>query len=319
MDKIVNFTIDEELKDQRLDLAIVAAKPDMTRSKIQSLIKSYDILCNNKKSLPKYKTKEGDVITIKQSDKNNPNKQYDAEDIKLNIVFKDDNILIINKPINMVVHPGIGNYHGTILNGLLYHYPHQKNVPRCGIVHRLDKDTTGLMMIARTQIAYDNLTLQLTKREITRKYQAVVQGEPICGDTIDLPIGRHHLDRQKFAVKNGGKFAITHFRVQKKYSGFTLLDVKLETGRTHQIRVHLSHMRLPIIGDQTYGARLKLPKKCPDDLASTLREFKHQALHAYSLSLKNPTDNEIISFDAPPPCDMQQLIDKLTINTERGA
>ncbi|RLA08177.1 MAG: RNA pseudouridine synthase [Gammaproteobacteria bacterium] len=311
MDKIDILTIDESLQGMRLDLSILKARPAMTRSKIQSLIKTGYIACNNGQKKAKYITQINDTITIEQNYKNNPNSQYDAEDIQLNIVFEDENILIINKPVNMVVHPGVGNYHGTILNGLLYHYSQQKNVPRCGIVHRLDKDTTGLMMIARTQMAYDNLIEQLTNREISRKYQAIVQGEPICGDTVDLPIGRHHIDRQKFTIRNGGKFAITHFSVKQKYSGFTLLDIRLETGRTHQIRVHMSHIKLPILGDKTYGARLKLPKNCPTELATLLRSVQNQALHAYSLTLKNPTDGNIISLNIPLPDNMQQLINEL--------
>ena len=236
---------------------------------------------------------------------------HDAEKISLNIIFEDEQIIIINKPVGMVVHPAIGNHSNTLLNALLYHAPQLANLPRAGIVHRLDKDTSGLLVIAKTLEAQTTLVKQLNRRKITREYEAIVQGVLTGGGTISEPIGRHPRQRIKMAVVEGGKEAVTHYWVIERFNAYTHIKVKLETGRTHQIRVHMASHHHPIAGDQTYGGRMKLPKGASEELIEGLRQFKRQALHAKRLAFLHPMTNEETSFEAPLPNDIKHLLELL--------
>jgi len=233
------------------------------------------------------------------------------QDIPLNIIHEDEALLVINKPAGLVVHPAPGNPDRTLVNALLHYCPALAELPRAGIIHRIDKDTTGLMVVAKTLTAHTQLVQQLQAREIKREYLALVKGEMISGSSIDQPIGRHPSQRTKMAVVGKGKPAITHYRIKQRFGHYTLLHVQLETGRTHQIRVHLAYIHHPIVGDPTYGGRLQFPKDISEDLQQTLTHFKRQALHAWRLTLDHPVSKQQLSFQAEPPADFVKLIDQL--------
>jgi 23S rRNA pseudouridine1911/1915/1917 synthase len=287
--------------------------PDYSRSQISNWIKSGAITMNQKPCKPKDKTSEGDQIDI-NVDLNLMDNNFEhcaPEEIPLTIVFEDDELLVLNKPANMVVHPGAGNREHTLVNALLHHAPSLHHLPRAGIIHRLDKDTTGLLVIAKTLIAHTSLVRQMQAREIQRHYLALVQGHLISGGTLDTGFGRHHRNRLKMTVMEHGRQAITHYAIKKQYQDFTLLDVKLMTGRTHQIRVHLAHIHHPVVGDQLYGGRMRFPAQASDELKTQLQEFKRQALHACSLSFCHPKTDEILTLTAPLPDDFQFLLNTL--------
>jgi 23S rRNA pseudouridine1911/1915/1917 synthase len=233
---------------------------------------------------------------------------YLAEDIALDIVYEDDTLLVINKPVGLVVHPGSGNWEGTLLNALLHHASQLAEVPRAGIVHRLDKDTSGLLVVAKTLIAQTHLVRQLQARSVKREYLALVYGELSRDGTVDEPIGRHHVQRVKMAVTERGKPAITHYQVEMQFPGCTLLRCRLETGRTHQIRVHMAHIKHPLVGDTVY---LKGPQKCVPELRELLNGFPRQALHATRLALEHPVTGEEMGWHAPLPRDMVQLLQQI--------
>jgi 23S rRNA pseudouridine1911/1915/1917 synthase len=220
----------------------------------------------------------------------------------------------VNKPAGLVVHPAIGNWNGTLLNALLNHDPNLETLPRAGIVHRIDKETSGLLMIAKTLQAHNSLTEQLQERAITREYLAITRGRMTAGGTIDEPIGRHPTDRKRYAVRENGKHAVTHYRVGQRFTRHTLVQVKLETGRTHQIRVHMAHIRFPLLGDQVYGGRFQMPPDCSEQLEKELRSFKRQALHAAKLGLQHPVTDEYLEWEQPLPEDMTRLLEALADN-----
>ena len=231
--------------------------------------------------------------------------------IPLNIVYEDDDIIVINKPKDLVVHPGAGNPDGTVLNALLYHYPPIAEVPRAGIVHRLDKDTTGLMVVAKTIPAQTKLVRDLQKRKITREYEAVASGIMTKGGTVDQPMARHATKRTLMAVHPMGKPAVTHYRIMENFRNYTRLRLRLETGRTHQIRVHMAHIAHPLLGDQTYGGRPRPPKNASEAFTEVLRNFKRQALHAVMLRLAHPITGEMMEWYAPLPDDFVELLHAL--------
>jgi 23S rRNA pseudouridine1911/1915/1917 synthase len=245
--------------------------------------------------------------------------RFEPQDIPLNIVYEDDDILVINKPAGFVVHPGAGNPDGTVLNALLHYCPQLDVVPRAGIVHRLDKDTTGLMVVAKTIAAQTNLVDALQEREITREYEALANGLMTAGGLVDEPIGRHPTKRTHMAVNVFGRPSVTHYRVMEKFRLHTRLRLRLETGRTHQIRVHMSHITHPLIGDPTYGGRPRPPKNATEDLREILRHFKRQALHAAMLSLFHPITGEEMTWHAPIPDDMVQLTNILREDSKLNA
>ncbi|MCO6545625.1 MAG: 23S rRNA pseudouridine(1911/1915/1917) synthase RluD [Gilliamella sp.] len=308
--------IEQSQLGMRLDQALSELFPDYSRSRIKDWITNNKVAVNNIiVNKPKEKVLGGEIITINAEIEQEI--YHQPEDIKLNIVYEDSDILVINKPRDLVVHPGAGNPDGTVLNALLHYYPDIARVPRAGIVHRLDKDTTGLMVVAKTIMAQTHLVESLQLREITREYEAVVMGIITAGGTVDQPITRHPTKRTHMAVFPTGKPAVTHYRVMEKYRLHTRLRLRLETGRTHQIRVHMAHIAHPLIGDPLYGGRPRPPKGASESFIQTLRDFNRQALHATMLRLYHPITGEQMEWHAPIPEDMQKLIKFLQEDTER--
>ena len=303
-------TIPEQHAGMRIDQSLAEIFPDYSRATLQKWLKAGQILIDGQSPRAKDKVKGGEpvVLSVDLVDVNHHEAQ--ALDQDLEIIYEDDDILVINKPTDLVVHPGAGNPDGTLLNALLNHAPQLSQLPRAGIVHRLDKDTTGLMIVAKTLAAQTHLVEQLQAREVKREYEAVVVGELISGRKIDLPISRHAKQRKKMSVAPDGygKPSVTHVRIIERYPNYTRVRLQIETGRTHQIRVHLSHIGYPVLGDPVYGARLKLPKHASDEFIETLRAFKRQALHACQLSLKHPISGKMMQWKAPLPEDMKYLV-----------
>ncbi|WP_395341046.1 23S rRNA pseudouridine(1911/1915/1917) synthase RluD [Ningiella sp. W23] len=306
----LNAEVPPEAFNTRLDQCIAQLFPEYSRSKLKEWILAGNV-CVDKKVIdtPRQKLKGGEHIAIFAEQKVQVHDK--AEPIALDIVFEDDDILVINKPAGLVVHPGAGNQSGTLLNALLAHVPDIDNVPRAGIVHRLDKDTTGLMVVAKTMSAQTHLVDQLQSREMGREYEAIVLGNLIAGGSVDASIDRHPTKRTLMAVKESGKNAVTHYRIKKKFRAHTYLRLKLESGRTHQIRVHMTHIRHPLVGDIQYGGRTRLPKRADDAFIQVLRNFNRQALHAIQLTLIHPRSNEKMTWQAPLPEDFCQLLHAL--------
>ena len=305
----LSFTVPLEYGGMRLDQALAKLLPEYSRSRLQEWVAQGQVTLNGAAATSKQKVWGGEllnVIVIPQS--NQADQPYQAEDIALDIVYEDESILVINKPVGLVVHPGSGNWQGTLLNALLHHDPSLGEVPRAGIVHRLDKDTSGLLVVARTITAQTALVRQLQERSVSREYMALAHGEIERGGRVDQPIDRHPSQRTKMAVVEGGKPAITHYAVVESFPGCTLLRCKLETGRTHQIRVHMAHIRHPLVGDHIY---IKGAQKCPPEMRSTLLEFPRQALHAERLGLEHPETGEWMEWQVNMPSDMQQLLERI--------
>lgn len=280
--------------------------PDFSRSRLQKWIKDGLVLVNGEQLRPRDSVLGGELVEL--AIKVDEETSWKAENIPLDIIYEDDQIVVVNKPPGMVVHPGAGNHNGTLSNALLYHLSSQASLPRAGIVHRLDKDTSGLLVVAKTLTAHKDLVEQLQQRSVKREYIALCQGVMTAGGTVDAPIGRHPTNRMRMAVMDSGKPAITHYRVKQRYRAHTLIQVNLETGRTHQIRVHMSYIRYPLVGDMVYGGRLKIPANCSEKFALELKRFRRQALHAASLGLKHPTTDKAMQFNANLPEDMEALI-----------
>lgn len=303
------MTIPDDLGGMRLDLALAKLLADYSRTQIQEWIKNGEILVDGRPLKAKDSVLGGETIIIDGTIK--PQPTWQAQAIDLNIIYEDETLLVINKPAGMVVHPAAGNYENTLLNALLHHAPQLQELPRAGIIHRLDKGTSGLLVIAKTSHALKNLTHQLKNRTIKRIYQGIVYGVLTAGGTIDEPIGRHPIQRKRMTVIETGKPAVTHYRVIEKYRAYTRVKVQLETGRTHQIRVHFTHIHHPLLGDPTYGKRLQLPKGASAEMITELRQFKRQALHASELGLTHPETDRLMTWQAPLPQDMQHLISVL--------
>ena len=291
----------------RLDQVLADLFPEYSRSKLKTWIQDGNVAVNGEViTVPRHKMQMDELVTVQAE--MDVQVTSEAQDIALNIVYEDEHILVINKPADLVVHPGAGNPSGTVLNALLNHCPEIDKVPRAGIVHRLDKDTTGLMVVAKTIPAQTHLVDQLQRREMSREYEAVAIGTMVAGGIVDAPIGRHATKRTHMAVREMGKPAVTHFRVIEKFRAYTHLRLKLETGRTHQIRVHMAHIKHPLLGDQVYGGRPRLPKGASEEFIAALRGFQRQALHAAQLSLFHPETEEWMTWKAPLPQDMQDLL-----------
>jgi len=304
-----HYTIPPELSDRRLDQAAAELMPEHSRSRLQSWIKSGALTVNGEARKPRDKVMMDDVLDLDAE----PEVQvtWEAEPITLDIVYEDEHLLVINKPAGLVVHPAAGHADGTLVNALLNYAPEVENLPRAGIVHRLDKDTSGIMVVARSLIAHTSLVNQLQERTMGREYEAVVVGSLTGGATVDAPIGRHPQDRKRMAVVSSGKPAVTHYRLIERFAAHTHVRCKLESGRTHQIRVHMTHVRHPLVGDPVYGGRLRLPKGTTEELRDVLAAFHRQALHARQLTLEHPETGETLSWEVPLPEDMVHLIETL--------
>ena len=301
--------------NKRLDQVAAQLFPDYSRSRLQQWIKDGQLTVDGKPWRGRDKLTGGETLILEAELA--PEGNWQAEEIPLNIIYEDDHIIVINKPADLVVHPAAGNQDGTLLNGLLHHCPQLENIPRAGIVHRLDKDTTGLMVVAKTLQAQNNLVGQLQDRSMGREYEAVVQGVMTGGGKVDQPIGRHGTQRTKMAVNPMGKEALTHYRVLKKFPTHTYIRLKLETGRTHQIRVHMSHIGYPLVGDSTYAAHTRLTKGIGPELRDTLLHFGRQALHARKLGLIHPDTDEWMEWEVDLPQDFIHLLDVLEADAER--
>jgi 23S rRNA pseudouridine1911/1915/1917 synthase len=296
---------------RRFDQALAEMFPDYSRSRLSGWIKSGAVTLDGKQAQPRVLLRGGEQVRLEVELETEVTSA--PEDIALDIVHQDDDLLVLNKPAGLVVHPGAGNPVGTLLNGLLHHDPKLAELPRAGIVHRLDKDTSGLMVVARTLPTYTALVDLLSRHEVERQYEAVVLGTMISGGTVDEPIGRHIGDRLRQAVRDeeDGKHAVTHYRLRERFRAHSLLQCQLETGRTHQIRVHLAHIGHALVGDPLYGGGLKLPKGASAELIATLRGFRRQALHAEKLAFNHPATGEPMSFSAERPDDQRMLIEAL--------
>lgn len=303
-------TIPNESNHLRLDQALAQLFPDYSRSQLQQWIK-LGYVCINKKCCTSPKEKVHVDQTIEINAQLLKKESWDAQPIPLHIVYEDEDLIVINKPVGLVVHPGAGNYDQTLVNALLHHDATLAHVPRAGLIHRLDKNTSGLLIIARTLTTHQALVSALQLRKITREYEAVVQGVMRSGGTIDAPIGRHRIHRTHMSVTASGKKAITHYRVIERFRAHTHVRLKLETGRTHQIRVHLAHINYPIVGDPVYGKQPIFPPQPLCELKEAISNFKRQALHACHLELMHPTKNILMSWQAPLPEDMMMLLQSL--------
>lgn len=304
------ITIPNNLAGTRIDLALSTIIPELSRSVITNWIKAGAILIGDKIPKPKDKVLGSEEVSINPI-LSNDTLAFTPEDIALDIVYSDEHIIIINKPAGLVVHPGNGNWSQTLLNGLLYHFPEVKHIPRAGIVHRLDKDTSGLMVIARTTLAQIRLVEQLQNRSVSRIYRAIVEGHVPQNGTINKNLGRNLHNRIKMAVLAvGGKEAITKFRALQYFDKFSYVECRLETGRTHQIRVHMNSIHHPLVGDQTYGSH-KI--NYPPSIVNAITQLNRQALHALKLSFIHPANNEIMNFSSKMPEDMQQLLHTLQL------
>lgn len=311
----LSATIAESQLGQRLDQALAELFPDYSRSRIKEWILDDRVQVNGKViNKPKEKVLGSEQILIDALIEED--NRWEPQDIPLNIIYEDEDILIINKPRGLVVHPGAGNPDGTILNALLYRYPEIVDVPRAGIVHRLDKDTTGLMVVTKTVPAQTHLVESLQLREITREYEAVAVGRMTAGGMVEEPISRHPTKRTHMAVHPMGKPAVTHYRIMEHFRAHTRLRLRLETGRTHQIRVHMAHINHPLIGDPLYGGRPRPLKGATEEFLEVMRNFDRQALHATMLRLYHPISGIQMEWHAPLPDDMVKLIDALKADTE---
>lgn len=299
------------LAEKRLDQILSQLFPAFSRTRLQQWIRSQQVWVDNELKQPRDKIKAGAKIIILAN--LNEEVSWEAEALPLDIVYEDEALLVVNKPAGLVVHPAAGNTHKTLVNALLHYFPELKKLPRAGIIHRLDKDTSGLLVIPKILSAYTKLIKQLQTRTMKREYIAVIQGLLIAGGTINAPIGRHPRLRKKMAVTElaSGKPAVSHYRVIERFNHHTLIKVNLETGRTHQIRVHMAHIHHPLLGDKTYTGRFHLPKKASDMLINCLRQFPRQALHAQCLGIIHPISLKPMEWQSPLPEDMNGLINCL--------
>lgn len=293
-------------REMRLDQAAATLFAEYSRSRLQAWIADGQLSLNGETANQREIVKHRDLIHLSASITLDPGVR--AEPIALDVVYEDESLIVINKPAGLVVHPGAGNTSGTLVNALLHYAPELDALPRAGLVHRIDKYTTGLLVVARTIEAHTTLVAALQAREITREYEAVIRGQLVSGGTIDKPIDRDPRDRTKMAIRQGGRESVTHYRVLERFRAHTRLRLKLETGRTHQIRIHMASERHPLVGDPVYGGRLAIPADTSAELEQMLRSFKRQALHARRLGLVHPQTGEFMDWQVPSPDDMQQLI-----------
>jgi 23S rRNA pseudouridine1911/1915/1917 synthase len=304
----------ESLAGSRLDQALAKLFPDHSRSRLKAWLEAGGITVDGEHRRPRDKVSGGETVVV---DVAVPAAvASEPEPIHLQVVYEDADLIVIDKPAGLVVHPGAGNPHGTLMNGLLHAFPECRQLPRAGIVHRLDRQTTGLMVVARSLAAHTGLVAMLSDRAVTREYLAICIGVLTGGDTVDAPIARHPIDRKRMAVRQEGKEAITHYRLLQRFRGHSLIRCKLETGRTHQIRVHMAHVRHPLLGDPVYGGRMQQPKGAGEELKQAIHGFRRQALHAERLTLQHPVSAEVMSWEAQPPADLATLLEVLARDLE---
>jgi 23S rRNA pseudouridine1911/1915/1917 synthase len=302
---------------RRFDAVLAELFPEHSRSRLAGWIKSGQARLDGREARPRDPVRGGERVSVEAEV--GIATDAPAEDIALDVLYEDAHVIVVDKPAGLVVHPGAGNPAGTLVNALLHRDPALAALPRAGIVHRLDKDTSGVMVIARTLEAHTALVEQLSARKVHRQYLAVVVGALVSGGTANAPIDRHPRDRLRMAVREDGKDAVTHFRLRERFRAHTLLECRLETGRTHQIRVHMAHLKHPIVGDPLYGGPLKLPKGASDGTVAMLRGFRRQALHAETLEFAHPVTGEPVRCSAPMPADMQALVDALRADSRDAA
>jgi len=312
----LNATIPDHLAGRRFDQALAELFAEYSRSRLATWIKSGAATLDGAVVPPRQIVLGGEQVAIEVR----PEREIaaEAEDIALDIRYEDADVLVVAKPAGLVVHPGAGNPAGTLQNALLHHEPKLAQIPRGGIVHRLDKDTSGLMVVARSMRAHTSLVEQLSERDVHRQYAAIVYGAMVAGGRVDAPIGRHPRDRLKQAVREDGREAVTHYRVRERFRSMTLVECRLETGRTHQIRVHMAYVKHPLVGDPQYGGLLKLPKGADPGLIEALRGFRRQALHAEKLEFAHPKTGKPVTFEAELPQDMRDLLAALRADTQQN-
>jgi 23S rRNA pseudouridine1911/1915/1917 synthase len=298
----------------RLDQALADLLPEYSRARLQEWIRGGQARLNGQNCRPRDKIYGGEQVEITPLEEDLTS--WQAQEMPLQLLYEDEELIVIDKPAGQVVHPGAGNPDQTMINALLHHEPRLAQLPRAGIIHRLDKDTSGVLVVARTLRSHHALTEQLQARDFLREYQAVVQGVLTGGGTVDMPIGRHPAKRVCMAVTPSGKPSVTHYRVVRRFRAHTSVRVQLETGRTHQIRVHLAYIHSPVAGDPVYGGRPRLPTNPSPRLMETLRQFQRQALHAALLGLQHPASGETMRWESPLPDDMQNLLDALREDAE---
>ena len=311
------FTVPEELAGKRFDVVLATLAPEYSRARLQRWIRDGSATVKQRSRRPRDPVEAGDLIELRAPAPDPVSSPHAAQPIELAIRYEDETLIVVDKPAGMVVHPGAGRPDRTLVNALLHHDPRLAAIPRAGLVHRLDKDTTGLLVVARTLAAHKSLVDQLTARTIRREYLAVVRGRVVAGGVIDASIGRHPAHRTRMAVvRRGGRQAITHFRVETRYRAHTALTVRLDTGRTHQIRVHLAHRGYPVVGDPDYGGRTGPPAGAAPELREALHRFARQALHARALALRHPSTGRGHEWTAPPPDDLEALLAALVADAE---
>ena len=307
--------IPDELAGQRLDQALAQMFPEYSRSRLKAWLLGGSVLIDGEMWRPRDRVSGGETVVVQPVAEVAVHAGPEA--IPLDVVFEDDSLLVVNKPAGLVVHPGAGNVTGTLMNGLLHHEPALEQLPRAGIIHRIDKDTSGLLLVAKSLPAHTALVRNLADRDIARQYLAICNGVLTGGGTIDAAIARHPVDRTRMAVTPGGRPALTHYTVAERFRGHALLAVRLETGRTHQIRVHLAHVRHPLVGDPVYGGRARLPPDASPELIAVLRGFRRQALHAARLALVHPRSGASLAWEAPLPDNLTALLAALRTDALR--
>jgi len=313
----LRLTIPDAMRGRRLDQALAELVQEYSRSRLQQWIRAGQVSLDERIPQVRERLHGGETVCIDAAIE--AQTRSDPEDIPLQVVHADADLLVIDKPAGLVVHPAAGNPAGTLLNALLHFDPALAGLPRAGIVHRLDKATSGLLVVARNLAAHKSLVDALQAHLVKREYLAVVQTVLTAGGSVDAPIGRHPVDRKRMAVVPGGKESLTHYRVEARFRAHTLVRVQLETGRTHQIRVHMAHQHIPIVGDPVYGGRLRLPPAASSELQEQLAGFRRQALHAARLTLTHPSSGETVSWESPLPVDMEQLIEALRADAQQHA
>ena len=301
--------VPKDLENLRLDKAAAVLFEEFSRTKLKEWIVSGNILLNGEMASPREKVDLDDEIEVNPI--NDISTEWKSEEINFNVLYETTDFFVVDKPINLVIHPGAGISNGTLANGLLFKFPKLEELPRAGIVHRLDKDTSGLLVVAKSEKFRLNFIDLLQQRKVKKKYKALVVGTLRGNLEINIPIGRDKNNRTKMTCRDDGKEAITHVKSIETYGGYSLLDVEIETGRTHQIRVHLAHRKLPIIGDNTYNTRKIIAKETPDELKYIVRSFPRQALHAYKIEFEMPGTEQKFSFESKAPQDFQELIQQL--------